>query len=89
MALGAGRWQVVAMILREGLWLAGAGAALGLLGAFSFTRALAGFVYGVTTHDAGSFLLAAAALILVTAAASLLAARRAAQVDPLVALRAE
>jgi putative ABC transport system permease protein len=89
MALGAGRWQIVTMILCEGLSLAGAGAALGLLGAFWFTRALSGFVYGVTTHDAGSFLLAAAALILVTAAASLLAARRAAQIDPLVALRTE
>ena len=89
MALGAGRWQVVGMIVREGLWLAGAGVAVGLCGAFVLTRTLSGFLYGVTARDTASFLLAAAALVLTTAVASYVAARRAARVDPLVALRAE
>jgi len=89
MALGAGRWQVVGMIVREGLWLAGAGVAVGLCGAFLLTRTLSGFLYGVTARDTASFLLAAAALVLTTATASCLAARRATRVDPLVALRAE
>lgn len=89
MALGADRPGVVAMIVREALWLAAAGAGLGLLGAFLLTRSLSGFVYGVTTDDAASFLFAAAALVSVSATASMLAARRAAQVDPIVALRAE
>ena len=89
MALGAGRWQVVGMIVREGLWLAGAGVAVGLCGAFLLTRSLSGFLYGVTARDTASFLLAAAALVLTTATATCLAARRATRVDPLVALRAE
>jgi putative ABC transport system permease protein len=89
MALGAGRGQVATMILREGLVLGTTGAALGLCGAFLLARTLSGFVYGVTTHDSASFVFAGAALVLVTTAASLLTARRAAQVDPLVALRAE
>ena len=89
MALGAGRWQVVGMIVREGLWLAGAGVAVGVCGAFLLTRSLSGFLYGVTARDTASFLLAAAALVLTTAAATCLAARRATRVDPLVALRAE
>ena len=89
MALGAGRWQVGTMILREGLSLAGTGAALGLAGALLLTRTLSAFVYGVTTHDAASFLMATAGLVLVTSAASLVVARRATHVDPLVALRAD
>jgi putative ABC transport system permease protein len=89
MALGAERSQVVGMIVREGLWLAGAGVAVGLCGAFLLTRTLSGFLYGVTARDTASFLLAAAALVLTTAVASYVAARRAARVDPLVALRAE
>jgi predicted permease len=89
MALGAEPWQVVAMIVRESLRLALTGAAVGLCGAFLVTRTLSGMLYGVTPRDTPSFLLAAAVLVLVTAGASFLAARRAAQVDPLAALRSE
>lgn len=88
-ALGAGRWQVVGMVVREGLWLAGAGVALGLCGAFLLTHSLSGFLYGVTVRDTASFLLAAAALVFTAAMASFFAARRATRPDPIEALRAE
>jgi len=89
MALGASGGQVVAMVVRETLWLAAAGAALGVAAASIATRSLSALLYGVTGVDPVSFLMAPAALILVAGAASFLAARRAARVDPLVALRAE
>jgi len=89
MALGASAGQVVAMVVQETLWLAGAGDALGVVAASIATRSLSALLYGVTAGDPVSFLVAPAALIVVAGAASLLAARRAARVDPLVALRAE
>jgi putative ABC transport system permease protein len=89
MALGAGRRQVVGMIVRDTLRLATAGTAIGVIAALFFTRALAAFVYGVTTRDLPSFVLAAAGLVAVSVAASYTAARRAANVDPATLLHAE
>ena len=89
LALGARPGQIVAMIVRDGLRLAIAGAVIGLLAASLLARTLTVFLYGVTTSDVPSFLLAAAALVLVAAGAACLAARKAARLDPAVALRAE
>ena len=89
MALGADRWRMTAMIVGDGLRLAALGAALGLVGAFFLARTLSGFVYGVTTHDATSYVVASVGQVFVAGVASLVAARRAAMVEPTVALRAE
>ena len=89
MALGASAGQVLRLVVGRGLVLTLAGAALGLLGARAAGRLLAGLLYAVPANDPATFvavplLLAAAALL-----ASWVPARRAARVDPAVALRAE
>jgi ABC-type antimicrobial peptide transport system permease subunit len=89
MALGAGRPDVLRMVLTMGGQLLGAGVALGLLGAFAATRVIANQLWGVSPRDPVTL----AAVIAVVAAAGLAAcwfpARRATRVDPLVALRYE
>jgi putative ABC transport system permease protein len=65
------------------------GGALGLAAAIAFTRLLTRFLFGVTATDPMSFVLAAALLVMVVPAACLLPARRAARIDPSLALRAE
>jgi len=75
--------------LWEGARLAAAGTILGVAGAYMASSVLASFVYGVTTTDVSSFLAAAVGLILVALLACYLPARRAARVDPAVALRSE
>jgi putative ABC transport system permease protein len=88
-ALGAGRGDVLWMVLRQGLLLGGVGATVGLAAAFGLTRVLASFLFGVTATDPPSFALAAVVLMVVVLAASYLPARRASRLDPIVALRAE
>jgi ABC-type antimicrobial peptide transport system permease subunit len=89
MALGAHRDDILGMVLREGLVLAGFGILGGLLGAYAATRVLSGLLYGVAPTDAASFGFAAAGLVVVALVASYVPARRAMKVDPLVALRIE
>lgn len=88
-ALGARATTVLALVLREGLALALAGAILGLGSALLMTRALAGFLHDVAPTDPVSFLAAAGCLLVVTLAASYVPARRATRVDPMAALRTE
>ena len=88
-ALGAGRTDVLKMVLTKGLGLSVAGTALGLLGAFAVTRYLENMLFEVTPLD-GTVL--AGALLVLSAVALLacyLPARRAARADPVVALRCE
>ena len=89
MALGAQRADVLWMVLKQGIMLAGIGAGAGLLGAWSLRRAVAQLVFGISPADPSTFLSAAALLIAFAATASYLPARRAAKVDPMVALRYE
>ena len=86
-ALGAQRWDVIALVLRQALAVAIAGVALGLFASFALSAYLASFVYGVTTHDAASFAAVAVVVVIVAAVACVVPARRAAGVDPVVALK--
>jgi putative ABC transport system permease protein len=89
MALGAGRQKIVGLVLSRGLLLGGSGAALGLAGALGATRLLVGLVPGVEPNNPATLAAVTAALLLTSLLASYLPARRAARVDPMVALRHE
>jgi predicted permease len=89
MAVGARRGQVVWMILKGSLLLTAIGVVMGVPLAMVVGRALTSSLYGVKPLDAASYLLAVAGVALVALAASAVPASRAANVDPLKALRAE
>jgi len=86
-ALGASRRDVFGLVLREGMLLVAAGVAIGLVLAALGARALAGFLYGVSTSDAATFLGVPLVLASVALVACYVPARRAMRADPLVALR--
>jgi predicted permease len=88
-AIGATRGQIVAMILRQGLARALAGLIVGLAGAFFFTRLLKNMLFEISATDPVSYGGVALLLLVVALLASWLPARRAAKVDPIVALRCE
>lgn len=87
MALGAGCSDVLRMVLRQGMRHVLAGLGLGLLGAMATARAMAGFLHGVGQFDPVAFGLMVAVMAAVSALACWLPARRAALVQPMVALR--
>jgi putative ABC transport system permease protein len=89
MALGANQRRVLAEVLANGGRLAAAGVATGLLAAFGLTRLLSSQLYEVSATDPFTFLAVPAFLMLITLLACWPAARRAARVEPMVALRAE
>jgi predicted permease len=88
-ALGASSGKVTSMVLRFGTLLAIVGVAAGVAAAFGLTRLMSGLLYGVSAVDPVTFVAVAVCLTAVTLVASYLPARRAAQVDPMEALRAE
>jgi putative ABC transport system permease protein len=88
-ALGASRGALTGLFVRQGLALALLGVALGIPLAAAATRLLASLVYGVSAHDAVTFAAVAVGLTLVAVLAAYVPARRAARVDPVIALRNE
>jgi len=86
-ALGARPGRVVRLVVSQGLALALGGLAIGLVGSFALSRALESLLFGVTPTDPVTYLAVGGFLVLVACGASLVPARRAARVDPLVALR--
>jgi ABC-type antimicrobial peptide transport system permease subunit len=88
MALGAPRVNVLAMVLRQGLQLVLIGLAIGLAGALVLTRMLSTMLFGIEPTDGITFVAVSMVLIAVAALACLVPAKRAASVDPMIALRA-
>lgn len=89
LALGADRVAILGMIVKNGALLACAGTVIGLAAAFLLTRLMASLLFGVGPTDPLTFVCVPVALITVAILASYVPARRAAQVDPMVALRDE
>jgi putative ABC transport system permease protein len=89
MALGAQVADVLKLVLRQGMTLALIGEVIGLLGAFALTRVMQRLLFGVTPTDVSIFVVVVGILTTTALLACYLPARRAAKVDPLVALRYE
>ncbi len=88
-ALGAERWSIVRLVLRQGAATTIVGVGCGLLLATLVSKYVASLLVGVTAHDVPTFTLAALVLVAVATAACLAPARRATRVEPVEALRAE
>lgn len=86
-ALGADRGNVLGLVLREGVLLAGTGVVIGLAAALAFTRVLRTMLFEITPSDPRTYVAIAIVLAAVLLVASWIPARRAAAVDPMVALR--
>ncbi len=89
MALGAERGAILKMVVAKGLKLALLGVTPGVIGALGLTRLLSGLLYGVKPTDPVTLIVVSCVLTLVGLVASYIPARRAAKVDPVVALRHE
>jgi predicted permease len=89
MALGAERWEILRMVLRDGAKMALAGVAIGLGAALGLTRLIASMLFGISAHDPVTMTGVVSLLTLVAFAACYLPARRATRVDPMVVLRNE
>lgn len=86
-ALGAARSDLARLVITQGMWLVGIGLVVGLVAAFGLTQFLKGMLYGVTAFDPSVLASVTALLAVVALAACWLPARRAARVDPVIALR--
>jgi putative ABC transport system permease protein len=87
MALGAERSRVLALVMRDGAILAAIGLAIGVFTALALTRVLRTMLFEVTTTDPLTYAAMAVVLAMAVAVASWIPARRAARVDPVIALR--
>jgi putative ABC transport system permease protein len=88
-ALGAGRGNIIRLIVKQGLHLTAIGVAIGLIVAFALARVMQALLYGVGTLDPLTFIGMPLFLVAIALAASYVPARRATRVDPITALRHE
>ena len=88
-ALGATGRAIVGLLVGEGIVLALAGTAVGIVAAVGLTRVMASLLFGVAPTDPATFAAVSTLLVAIALVASWLPARRATRVDPLTALRAE
>jgi predicted permease len=88
-ALGASTGDVLGLVLKHGMFMAGSGLLLGLLGALAITRLLTAVLFGVSPRDPVTMAAVAALLAVTGLVASYVPARRAARVDPMICLRYE
>ena len=88
-AIGAVPRDVVRMVVRRTLALTVPGVLIGLIASFGLTRVLSGFLFQVKPTDPATFIVVGSVLVVVALVASIVPARRAARVDPLIALRQE
>jgi predicted permease len=86
-ALGANRSDLLALIVRQGMTMTGIGIVIGIVASLGLTQFLSSVLYGVTPQDPAVLIAVTAVLILVALAACLVPARRAASIDPVIALR--
>jgi putative ABC transport system permease protein len=89
MALGATPARVLNLIVHEGMKMVLAGVVIGLVGGLALGKTVSSLVFGVPVHDPVTFVVVAALLTVIALAACIIPARRAARVDPMVALREE
>ena len=81
--------QIVGLVLRQSMWKARAGLVGGLAGALGLSRYMTSLLFDVTAGDPAAYVIVSLLLLAVALLASYLPARRAAQIDPLSALRVE
>lgn len=89
MALGARAGDVIRVVVRQGITLVGLGLVVGVAAGWLLSRAAATILYGVSATDPLAYATALAVLLATSVVASYLPARRAASIDPLIALRSE
>jgi ABC-type antimicrobial peptide transport system permease subunit len=86
-ALGARRWDIIRLVVSQGLAVTGFGLLVGLLASAALGRSMATFLFGVTAYDLPTYTGVSALLLIVAAVACYVPARRAATLDPLKVLK--
>ena len=89
LALGAAQFRLKTMVVRQGIWLAGIGAAAGLAAAAVLTRVMASWLYGISALDPLTYAAVSVGVLVAAGAASYLPAHRASMLNPVEALKAE
>ena len=89
LALGAQRQDILERVVGKALALAGVGVVIGIIGGLAVSRTMSSVLYGVQSNDPVTFVSVSALVAVVAFLASYIPARRAAKVDPMVALRYE